>query len=243
MIIQNNLDTKNIKHVFFDIDGTLTRWINVSNFLKKSCEAIGLPYKDEFVPLLFKAMKMTELEALISGKLDERGYELFLASYIDDLGLYNLSGKDLKEKMFELEPKETFISSDVIPTLDDLKQEYLLYCYTNWYYHQAKKKLIYHNLDKYFEKIYAGDRYYLKFTKVGFHCLLYELKAKQNEILMIGDAESDIDSPKRLGIQTIYLNYDLIPTNIKEDEQKIIDTASSSVTEFSDIGKILAKKQ
>lgn len=242
MILHNNLNNKNIKHIFLDIDGTLTKWINVEVFLKKSCEAIGLPYKSEFLSMLFKAMKMNELEAIISGRLDEREYELFLVTYIDDLGLYHLKGKDLKDKMFELEAKETFIMSDVIPTLQKLKKEYILYCYTNWYYNQACKKLDYHNIGGYFESIYAADRFYLKFTKVGFDYILRKLHANPDEIVMIGDAESDINPPAKLGIKTIYLNYDLIPECISEQERRIIDISSASITEFSDIAKILARK-
>lgn len=241
MIIIDKLNAKNIKHIFMDIDGTVTRWINVASFLRKSCESIGLPYKEEYLGLLFKAMKMNELEALISGTLSEFEYEMFLSTYIDDLSRHKLRGRDLKNKMFELEAKETFITSDVQPTLQELYKEYLLYCYTNWYYNQAIKKLEYHRIDNYFKKIYSADRFYIKFSKVGFDCLLHELKAHPDEVLMIGDSESDIIPPSKLGINTIYLNYDLTPSSIKENEMNIVNAASASITEFSDILKVLKK--
>ncbi len=242
MIILDRMNSNNIKHIFMDIDGTLTRWINVESFLRKSCEAIGLPYKHEYLSLLFKSMEMTELEAVITGSLSEQSYEMFLKTYIDDLGIYNLNGKDLKDKMFELEPKETFIMSDVIPTLKSLYNEYILYCYTNWYYKQAIKKLDYHNIHEYFKKIYSADRFYLKFTKVGFNVILNELNAKPNEVVMIGDSKSDIEGPSKLGINTIFLDYEYSINNITMNEARLINLATSSITEFSDIGKILSRK-
>lgn len=243
MIILDKFNRRhNIKYIFFDIDGTLTRWINVESFLESSCEGIGLPYKKEYLPLLFKAIRMNELHAIVTGKLSETDYEQFLSSYIDDLKQLSLTGKDLKNKMFELEASQTFISGGVHKELTKLKQEYYLYCYTNWFYNQAIKKLDYHDLTNYFEKVYSPEQICPKHSKESYEYLLRELNINPENVLFIGDSEVDIIPSSEAGIKTIYINYNLNLKNIKDDEMKLIERADASITDFSDIHVVLAKR-
>lgn len=59
---------------------------------------------------------------------------------------------------------------------------------------------------------------------------------------MIGDSKSDIEGPSKLGINTIFLDYEYSINNITMNEARLINLATSSITEFSDIGKILSRK-
>lgn len=82
MIIFDKLTkTDKIKHIICDIDGTITRWINVELFLIKSCEQIGLPYKGEYLNLLFEAIRRNELHSIVTGSFNETEYAKFLSRF------------------------------------------------------------------------------------------------------------------------------------------------------------------
>ena len=85
--------------------------------------------------------------------------------------------------MFELEASETFINSDVKETLDKLKEEYQLYCYTNLFYNQALKKLEYHDLLKYFTKVYSVKTPILNFLKWNLIIFLIVLMLSHRKLL------------------------------------------------------------
>lgn len=244
MIILDKLsNSSSIKSIFFDIDGTVTRWINVENFLKESLEQLNMPYKKEYLKSLFAAMKMNEYHKLTTGYFDEKIYATLLETHIQDLKKYNLSGEDLKNKMFELEASETFIDNDVLDELKRLKQEYNLYCYTNWFKKQALKKLDYHNLTDYFISIHSPEDLYLKHSKLAYQYLLEKFHLKPEETLFVGDSSTDIIPSNKIGIKTVYINYDIkSEDDITHKEMELIQKADASITNFSDLHVVLSKR-
>ena len=244
MIILDKLTNTNlIKSIFFDIDGTVTRWSSVESFLRVSLEELNMPYKKEYLKSLFEAMKMNEYHILTTGLMDEKVYANLLEVYIKDLKEYNLTGEHLKNKMFELEASQTFIDNDVKEELIRLKSEYNLYCYTNWFINQARKKLEYHDIDKYFLNVHSPEDLFLKHSSVAYQYLLEKYKLKPEEVLFVGDSKTDILPSKKIGMKTVYINYDIkSDDDITKDSMILINTADASITNFSDLHVVLTKK-
>ena len=244
MIIIDKLHNhSSIKSIFFDIDGTITRWIDVKNFLKKSLEELNMPYKDEYLTQLFQAMKMNEYHALTTGFMEEDVYAKLLGIYITDLKEYGLTGTDLKNKMFDLEASETFIDDDVCDELNRLKEDYNLYCYTNWFIAQAFKKLEFHDLRKFFLTVHSPEDIYIKHSKLAFEYMLKKHQIKPEETLFVGDSKTDIVPSKKAGIKTVYINYGITSNDdFTKESMDLINTADASITKFSDLHVVLTKK-
>ena len=75
-----------------------------------------------------------------------------------------------------------------------------------------------------------------------FNYILNSINAKPQEVIMIGESKTDIIPAKKASINTIYINYNIDPHSIKENEAYLINKADASITEFSDIPRILSKK-
>lgn len=132
MIIIDTLSSNAcIDSILLDIDGTITRWKNIGNFLEKALNILDIPYNDDALLGLFKAMEYREYYAITTGEADERIYSMLLESYIEVLHQYGVLGEQLKNTMFELEATETFISHEVSEEIKLLSENYKLYYYTN----------------------------------------------------------------------------------------------------------------
>ncbi len=245
MIINDKIDSKdNIKTIIFDIDGTITRWKNVELFLKKALNELNIPYRKESLMGLYQAMKMRELHALITSEATEEAYSMFLEEYIEDLNRYNVAGSKLKDVMFELEASETYVSKEVPEEIKLLKENYTLYCYTNWFRRQAIKKLDRYNITNYFQEIYSSEDNYIKYTKTGFEILLSKHNLSPETTVCIGDSKNDITPSTKAGINSIYLDYSIRKdSDITEEKMNLIRQATASITEFSDIRKVLSKRK
>lgn len=243
MIITNKIENQEeIRNLIFDVDGTITRWKNVELFLRKALEKLNIAFRQESLIGLYKAMEMRELHTMTTSESDEDTYGYFLELYIEDLKKYNVSGTKLKDVMFEMEASETFISPEVPEELKLLSKEYEMYCYTNWFRNQTLKKLERYNLKDYFKKIYSSEDTYIKFSKVGFMCLSNKHNLLPEKTVCIGDSKNDILPSHKSGFKTIYLDYGITQETEKSEKQiKLIETADSTVTEFSDIRKVLSK--
>lgn len=243
MIITNKIEKQEkIKNLIFDIDGTITRWKDVELFLRKALEELNIPYRQESLIGLYKAMEMRELHAMTTSESDEDTYGYFLELYIEDLRKYNVSGTRLKDVMFEMEASETFISPEIPEELKLLSKEYEMYFYTNWFKNQALKKLERYNLKEYFKKIYSSEDTYVKFSKASFMYLSYKHNMLPEKTVCIGDSKNDIVPSSKFGFKTIYLDYEITPNAKKSEKQiKLIEKADAAVTEFSDIRKVLSK--
>lgn len=244
MVILDKLPEDNeINTLIFDVDGTITRWKNVKEFLKKSLDILGVPYTDEALQGLYKAFDSRELHALITSEADEDIYSHLLELYIPSLKEYNVSGKDLKDVMFENEANETFISDDTKSELEILSKNYKLYVYTNWFTNQAIKKLKRYNLEGYFENIHSSEDIFIKYSKLGFIWLINEYNLDKNKTVHIGDSESDVIPSHNAGLKSIYLDYNInSSSDITDKKMGLIHKADASITEFKDIRRVLTKR-
>lgn len=243
MIIIDTLSANSyIDNIIFDIDGTITSWKNVEEFLRKSLNILGVPYTKEALDGLFKAMEYREFHAITTGESDESIYSMLLENYIDSLRKYGISGKDLMNTMFELEASETYISKETKEEIDKLSENYKLFAYTNWFKNQALKKLNKYDLTQYFSTIHSSEDNYIKFSKVGFLWLLDKYKLSSTKTVHIGDSKSDIMPSHKAGISSIYLDYNIKSADdINEDKMELINTADASINEFKDIRRVLTK--
>lgn len=243
VIIDKIPENNKIDTLIFDVDGTITRWKNVKEFLRKSLEILGVPYSDEALKGLYQAMNDRELHALLSSEAGEDIYSYLLSMYIPALGEHNLTGEDLKNVMFSLEASETYIEDDVKPELEILSEKYRLLVYTNWFTNQALKKLNRYDLTKYFENVHSSENNFVKYSKVGFIWLLNKYNLSREQVIHIGDSESDIFPSYDAGIRSIYLDYNIKKSDdITPEKMTLIHRAEASITEFSDIRKVLTKK-
>ena len=243
VIIDKLSDNNKINTLIFDVDGTITRWKNVEDFLRKSLEELGVPYTDEALKGLYKAMSDRELHALISSEADADIYSYLLDLYIPSLKENNVSGKDLKDIMFEKEARETFISDDTKSELEILSKDYKLYVYTNWFTGQAIKKLKRYGLEGYFENIHSSENTFIKYSKLGFVWLIHEYNLDRDKTIHIGDSESDVIPSKSAGLKSIFLDYDIkSSSDITDKKMRLIHSADASITEFKDIRRVLTKK-
>jgi len=243
MIILDKLpDNNNIDTIIFDVDSTITRWKNIEHFLQKALKILGVPYSEDALNGLFRAMKYREYHAITTSESDEMIYSLLLEQYIEVLQQYNISGQQLKETMFKMEAEQTFISDEVPEEIKELSKSYKLYCYTNWFKKQTIAKLDKYDLTKYFIDIHSSEDTYIKFTKTGFQYLLNKYKLNPSKTITVGDSATDIIPSHKAGMHTIYLNYKQ-DSEITEEQMKLITTADASITEFKDIRSVLTKKK
>lgn len=243
IIIDKLSNSADINTVILDIDGTITRWKNIQHFLKKALNILGVPYNDDALKGLFKAMKYRELHAITTGEADEDIYSMLLESYINVLREYGVSGKELKNIMFELEASETYINDETQEEIKKLAEDYRLFAYTNWFKNQALKKLDRYDLTKYFSMVHTSEDNFIKFSRVGFLWLLEKYNLDSSKTVHIGDSANDVIPSHNAGIYSIYLDYDIKTLeNITENKMRLINTADASITEFKDIRRVLTKK-
>lgn len=243
VIIDKLSNYTDINTIILDIDGTITRWKNIEHFLEKSLNILGVPYSDDALKGLFKAMEYRESHALITGEADENAYSMLLECYIKNLREYGVSGNDLKNTMFELEASETYISEETQEEFKKLAEHYKLFIYTNWFKNQALKKLDRYNLTKYFYEILSSEDHFIK-SKIGFLWLLKTYNLDPLKTVHIGDSKSDVIPSHKVHLHSIYLDYDIkSPEDITEEKMKLINSADASITEFKDIRLILTKNR
>ena len=242
MIIKDKLyDTSMIKMLIFDVDNTITRWKNVKLFLKKALDNLEIPYSDAALFGLFSAMKERELHSVITGESGYDVYSSLLDFFIPDLKAYGKSGNDLREIMFELEPSETYVSEETVEEIKILSEKYILICYTDWFWRQTYKKLERYGLESFFRAIHSSEDLYVKYSKIGFVYLAKKYNLSPKEIVHIGDSRNDIYPSSAAGLNSIYLNYQLDSEGITDEQRKLVDRASATVTQFGDIRKVLTK--
>jgi len=235
MILKDELVKKDVSTLLFDIDGTITKWTSVPDFLASVLNEYGIEYQDEVLSQFFRAVTWYDMHLITTMECNYETYGYLLGESIDLLKQNGISGNDFRERMFLKEASFTESEEGIKTSMESLSKNYELYCYTNWFINQAKKKLNKYDLDKYFKHIYAYDNNYIKFTHVGFLSIMEDLGLKPNEVIHIGDSESDIIPSGRAKIQSILVDYD-------RNKENLYDKANAVVTEFRDIPLILERK-
>jgi len=236
MILKNELKTNDVKMLSFDIDGTITQWTSVPDFLTSVLAEYNLHYSDEVMAQFFKAVDFFDKHLITSSECTEAMYGFILGDTIELLKQNGISGDDFRRRMFLKEADFTKAEEGIKDSVGILFKNYDLYCYTNWFKNQALKKLDKYGLTEYFKGIYAYDNNYIKFTKVGFLVVTYDLGLEVENVIHIGDSKVDIEPANDAGIQTILVDYN----GNKEDLYRI---ATAVVTEFRDIPMMLERKR
>lgn len=242
MIIIDKLpDYKHIKNIIFDIDGTITQWQDIPKFLQKALAVLNISCTSDDLNGLYKAMHLRELHALTTGEALEDAYASLLSLYIPSLKRNHHTGTELKDIMFQMEADETFISPNVVDVISYLNTYYQLFCYTNWFYNQALKKLNKYDLTKYFKTIYSSEDTFIKSSSLGFETILVREKIKSKETVCVGDSKTDILPSKWAGLTSIYLDYGITTPEDLTKKMEIMHAADATITEFSDLKRILKK--
>lgn len=235
MVIKNNLKITDIKALTFDIDRTITEWTSVPAFLASVLNEYGLNFNDEVMQQFFRAVKYFDMHLVTTSECSEAVYGECLGESIEILKQNGISGNDFRKRMFLKEADFTKAEDDIQNSIARLYESYDLYCYTNWFYKQALKKLNKYDLAKFFKGIYAYDNNYIKFTKLGFLKILSDLSLGKENVIHIGDSKADIIPARNAGLQSILIDYNAC-------KQDLYDKADSVVTEFRDIPIILERK-
>lgn len=185
-----------IKRLIFDLDNTLIIW------------------KDEYVNALIKVIKKHNLNIDYNPINDiienyEKNHDtLTKQSLLDEINIkcnLNLS-LDFIEDLIEEQKYLSEYREDIVNIFDDLSKKYEIVLLTNWYLDTQSKRLEILGILKYFKELYGPEKNKLKPSIEAFNmaCSNY----KYNECVMIGDnVDIDIKVPKKLGINTILVDY------------------------------------
>lgn len=232
MIIKDNLNTKNIKLLIYDVDGTLVCFQTLFNLLKESFEIHGIPFKKEY----FDEYVLAVSTSLNEGKNDF-GYRTLSNSfdeYFKIIKNYNVSGKDYLETLLNLEYKYTYSFDGVNETLNYLYKIYPQVISTNWFVDSQKAKINKFDLLKFFQKIYSCELYYPKPNKKHFERISNDYKLLPEECLIIGDSITDVKA-STYGYNTLLVDYN-------SKKENIYDLSTYVVNDFRDIKKVLTRK-
>lgn len=232
MIIKDNLNTRNIKLLIYDVDGTLVRFETLFDLLKESFEIHGIPFKKEY---------FSEYVSAVSSSLNEnrkdfshRSLSNSFDKYFEIIKKYHIDGKEYLQTLLDLEYKYTYVFNGVNDTLNYLYKIYSQVISTNWFRESQKIKIDKFDLLKYFEKIYSCELYYPKPNKKHFERISNEYSLSPEECLVIGDSSPDVKA-YNYGYNTLLLDYE----NKKES---LYDLSTFVVNDFKDIKKILTRK-
>lgn len=232
MILKDNLNSKNIKLLIYDVDGTLVYFKTLYNLLKESFEIHGIPFKKEY----FDEYVIAVSSSLNENKNDfgHRSLSSSFNKYFEIIKNYNVSGKDYLETLLNLEYKYTYSFDGVNETLNYLYKIYPQVISTNWFEESQKVKINKYDLLKYFQKIYSCELYYPKPNIKHFERISDEYNIEPSECLIIGDSITDVKA-SNYGYNTLLLDYN----NKKKD---LYDLSTVVADDFRDVKKILTRK-
>jgi putative hydrolase of the HAD superfamily len=223
--------TMKAKVILFDIDNTL---IDFMKMKRKSCEAAidamisaGLQIeREEALKTLYMLYDKYGLEYQkifekftkhLTGKIDYRIISYGVIAY---------------RKM-----RESYLIpySNVIPTLIQLKNHYKLAIVSDAPVMEAWMRLVGTRLDNFFDIVITKrDARRQKTHTAPFKAALNALGAKPEEAIMVGDRISrDVQTAKKLGIQTCYARYG--DENPPEKGQSGADFELSDIKDLLDI--------
>jgi len=206
------------KHVFFDLDRTL--W----DFEKNTEATLNEIYQSFSLNLYFQSFYDFYT---IYKKVNEKQWELYRQGSITKEFLstnrfyltLSEAGNDNKDLAREIGKKyihDTPLKTALYPytheVLSNLKQKYNMYILTNGFREVQHLKVNSCNLQKYFiEVITSEDCGYMKPSNDFFNYAINKLEVNTADCIMIGDdLNVDIIGAQNSGIDTIYLNHDLL---------------------------------
>jgi putative hydrolase of the HAD superfamily len=97
---------------------------------------------------------------------------------------------------------------DIVPALEDLRQDYKLVILSNTDNFSLKQVIDKYDLEKYFDKIYQScETGLLKHNPASYEQILRDFDVSLEDCLMVGDSpQSDIASAKQAGIPAILID-------------------------------------
>lgn len=233
MIIKNELkDIDKVKLLMLDVDGTLVRFTNLNELMKKTLKEMHIPYSDKKFERYVKAVS----EILKDSENDFIFNFVALCRYIDK----NKVLKDKKDtpiflsKMINDEVNYVEECEGAKEFLELASENFELVCSTNWFKSSQQQKLKRFDMFKYIKNIYTCEN---NISKPSTHHYLHVLNQeviKPTEAIMIGDSITDIPD-KKLKLQSIL--YDP-----KGQKEKLYDNASCVITELKDLETVLKIK-
>lgn len=199
-----------IKRIIFDIDGTLITGINFSSYVENALNKYGI--KDSTKTKMF----------LLNIKEYEKNYNL----YDRDLYLKFLSEKlscqlnyEFLDIFFE-ELKKAVPSNSykIFETLYDLK-DYELVLLSNYFEESQRNRLNAMGINEFFSEFYGE-----KIIKPNEEAYISSAGlCKPSECLIVGDDKTlDIDIPKKIGFNTLFVNAKGDIKSVEEITPKLI---------------------
>lgn len=199
-----------IKKLIFDLDNTLIIW--------KDEYSLELKYLLEEYKIDICYKKVDKIIDDLEYKHDTISKEILLNDINNNLNL-NLDISFIEE-LEKRQSKLSFIDDDLIDVLDYLSKKYELVILSNYFTNIQKNRLKNAKIDKYFTKVFGGDKIKLKPRPEAFLKAIYP--NKKEECLMIGDSlKMDIEGALNVGLKVIAVDYfNKLP---KSDKYILID--------------------
>lgn len=199
-----------IKKLIFDLDNTLIIW--------KDEYSLELKYLLEEYKVDTDYKKVDKIIDDLEYKHDTISKEILLNDINNNLNL-NLDISFIEE-LEKRQSKLSFIDDDLIDVLDYLSKKYELVILSNYFTNIQKNRLKNAKIDKYFTKVFGGDKIKLKPRPEAFLKAIYP--NKKEECLMIGDSlKMDIEGALNVGLKVIAVDYfNKLP---KSDKYILID--------------------
>jgi len=183
-----------IKHIFFDLDGTLTDSAEgIVGTVKFMLSELGLPVPEDNLRWVVGPPFEESVAKLIGSSDPEKVKEA--------VGIYR--AKFVKEGLYQNKPY-----SGVEEILKQLSQDFTLFVATSKPTPQAKTILKHFGLDHYFKEIYGSGEHGERPEKsLILKLALEEHQLQANTCLMIGDRKHDVEGARANGIETISVSY------------------------------------
>lgn len=229
MIKKNDLkDLNSINTILFDIDHTMIYLEDDDIIVKEILDSVGIPYKEEYGPLLCSSIVSTASERIITLETLESEFE----KQMPFVNKHQICKTDFRRRVFETELKHVRPIKGIDEVIGELCLQYKIHCFTDWFYDLAVSKVEKIGLLNKISSIISSQNRFSKKDLKSFRILLTELGKEPSEVIMIGDSKTDIHSSK-IGIQSILVDYD----NVKG----YVEDATAIVTKSTDIIKLLIK--
>ncbi|HEV2705151.1 MAG TPA: HAD hydrolase-like protein [Pyrinomonadaceae bacterium] len=186
----------NIKHVLFDLDGTLTDpFEGITNCLRYALEKLGRPCPTSSELSIYIGPPLRQNFAALLGSDDKSMVEHAVALYrerFSSLGLY-----------------ENVVYPGVPSMLDELRSDsYNLYVATSKMRLFAEKILEHFRLSSYFAGIFGAEADGRFDNKADLLRDLLQTRSLQaTETLMVGDRLHDVAAAKRNGVRAVGVSY------------------------------------
>jgi len=206
-----------IKRIIFDIDGTLITNVNFKPYIAETLISYGVKDLKKINLFIENIKKYEEKYA----SYDKDKYLEYFSSVLDiklDIDFLNIFWNNLRYAI----PKNSLEIKNVLDSLND----YELVLLSNYFEESQRNRLKEMGINDYFIEYY-GEKIVKPQKKVYYDAAG---KYTPKECVIIGDDKiNDIDVPKSLGFNTIYINND------NGDIKNITEISKQLIKKFDNI--------